>query len=70
MIPKHLNSNDLGRLLANHRQQDKYLDYYQNRMDFWYSVLMAETDPEWMEVAYQNFMMVAERMDYLFDLFS
>ena len=67
-VPKHFNYEALCQLIANRNQQDRYLDYYHDRMDFWYSVLMAETSPCWIEVAYQNFMLVAERLDRLFDL--
>lgn len=68
MIPKHFSNEDIDRLLANRHQQDRYLDYFQDRMDFWYSTLMAETDPLWIEVAYQNFVLVADRMHRLLGL--
>jgi len=68
IVPKHFDSDALGRLLDNRYQQDRYLGYYYDRMDFWYSVLMAETDPRWMEVAFHNLTLVAKRLDRLYDL--
>lgn len=68
MIPKHLSYEDFLRYMQNRHQQEAYLDYYCRRMDFWNDTLQTETDPLWFDVAYQNFMMVADRVDHLSSL--
>lgn len=65
MIGKHFSLEDFLRLHHNWLQQENYLDYYRARLDFWMEVSQAEQDPDWFEVASQNFWLVANRIDHL-----
>lgn len=65
VLPKHLNHQDFQRRLANFKQQEKYLGYYYDRMEFWYSTLNQETNLDWCEVCHSNFELVVDRIDYL-----
>lgn len=69
-IPKHFSIADIDRLLDNCDQENRYLDYYWEKAGYWSNVAVAETDPLWMEVAYQNLLLITERLNHLLDMLA